>query len=101
LVTPQKELEHLRHLVEYYQGATQTAVYLRSEFEESYKQFTKERHLFIAKIDDFQEDTLMALATCKDMERWYQRVQQAVERLKYIDAVRQGRDKEEHGIRML
>jgi hypothetical protein len=101
LVAARKELEHLRHLVEYYQGATQTAVYLRSEFEEAYKQFTKERHLFTTKIVEFQEDTLMALATCKDMERWYERVQQAVERLEYIDAVQQGRDKEEHGIQML
>jgi len=40
----------------------------------------------------------MALATCKDMERWYERAQQAVERLKYIEAIQQGRDKEEHGI---
>jgi hypothetical protein len=40
----------------------------------------------------------MALATCKDMERWYERAQQEVERLKYIGAVQQGRDKEEHGI---
>jgi hypothetical protein len=43
----------------------------------------------------------MALTTCKDMERWYERVQQAVERLEYIDVVQQGRDKEEHGIQML
>jgi hypothetical protein len=41
LATALKELEHLRHLVEYYQGATHTTVYLRSEFEEAYKQFTK------------------------------------------------------------
>jgi hypothetical protein len=27
---------------EYYQGATQTTVYLKSEFEEAYNQFTKE-----------------------------------------------------------
>jgi hypothetical protein len=42
------------------------------------------------KIVEFQEDTLMALATCKDMEKWYERVQEAVERLEYIEAVRQG-----------
>jgi hypothetical protein len=35
------------------------------------------------------------------MEQWHERVQQAVERLKYIDAVQQGRDKEEHDIRVL
>jgi hypothetical protein len=29
----------------------------------------------------------MELTTCKDMEQWYERVQQAVERLEYIDAV--------------
>jgi hypothetical protein len=47
----------------------------------------------MTNIAELQEDTLMALATCKDMERWYERVQQAVERLEYIDAVWQGRDK--------
>jgi hypothetical protein len=63
LVSALKELEHLRHLVEYYQGAIQTTVYLTSEFKKSYKQFTKEKHLFTTKIVEFQEDTLMALAT--------------------------------------
>jgi hypothetical protein len=43
----------------------------------------------------------MALGTCKDMERWHERVQQSVERLEYIDVVQQGRDKEEHGIWVL
>jgi hypothetical protein len=32
----------------------------------------------------------MALTTCKDMEWWHERAQQAMERLKYIDAVQQG-----------
>jgi DNA repair ATPase RecN len=72
LAVAREELDHLRHLAEYYQGATEIVVYLRSELEESYKQFTKEQHLFTKKITEFQEDTLMALATCKDMERWYQ-----------------------------
>ena len=40
----------------------------------------------------------MALATCKDMEQWYEKAQQEVERLEYIEAVQQNRDKEEHGI---
>jgi hypothetical protein len=43
----------------------------------------------------------MALAACKEMERWHERAQQAVERLKYIEAVQQGREKEEHGIWLL
>jgi hypothetical protein len=73
LVATIKELEHVRHLAEYYQSTTQTAVYLRSEFEEAYNNFTHERHLFSAKIVELQEDTLMALMTCKDMERWYER----------------------------
>jgi hypothetical protein len=30
---------------------------------------------------------LMALVTCKDMDRWYERAQQEVERLEYIEAV--------------
>jgi hypothetical protein len=43
----------------------------------------------------------MALEACKDMERWHERAQQAMERLEYIEAVQQDREKEEHGIRLL
>ena len=43
----------------------------------------------------------MALAACKEMERWHERVQQVVERLEYIEVVQQGQEKEEHGIRLL
>jgi hypothetical protein len=39
-----------------------------------------------------QEDTLMALAMCKDMERWYENVQKSLERVDYINMVQQGRD---------
>ena len=74
LVFALKELEHLRHLAEYYQGTTQTTVYLSSEFEEAYNKFKKERHSFTTKIVEFQEDTLMALVTCKDMEWLHKRV---------------------------
>jgi polyhydroxyalkanoate synthesis regulator protein len=99
LAAAMKELEHLRHLVKYYQDTTQAVVYLRSEFKEAYNKFTDERHLFTARITELQEDNLMALAMCKDMERWYKKVQQFVERVDYIGAVQQGRDKEEHDIR--
>jgi hypothetical protein len=40
----------------------------------------------------------MALMICKEMERWYEKKHQLVERLEYIEAFQQGRDKEEHGI---
>jgi hypothetical protein len=43
----------------------------------------------------------MALETCKDVERWYEKAYQAVERIDYISAVQKGRDTEEHGIRVL
>jgi hypothetical protein len=101
LTTALKELEHLHHLAEYYRNVTQTTIYLRSKFEEAYIQFKKERHLFTAKITEIQEDTLMALATCKDVEWWDERAQQSVDRIEYIDTVKQGGDKEEQGIRML
>ena len=39
----QKEFEHLRHLVDYYKGATQTTVYLKDEFDKVYGDFKKER----------------------------------------------------------
>jgi hypothetical protein len=58
-----KVLEKLRHLDKYYQESTQATVILRSKFQDSYNKFMSERHLFTAGIDDFQEDTLMALAT--------------------------------------
>jgi hypothetical protein len=93
-----KELEHLRHLGKYYQDSTQATVFLRSEFQDAYNKFTNERHLFTAGITDFQEDTLMALATCKDMERWYEKAHQVVERIDYINVVHQGQDTEEHDI---
>jgi hypothetical protein len=88
-----KELEHLCHLAKYYQDTTQVTVYLRSEFKEAYSKFTDERHLFTARIVELQEDTLMALATCKDMEWWYEKAQQAIERVDYIGAVQQGQIK--------
>jgi hypothetical protein len=46
----------------------QTAVYLRSEFTEFYNEFKKERNLLTENIAEFQEDTLMALTTCNEME---------------------------------
>jgi hypothetical protein len=101
LATALKELEHLRHLEKYYQDSTQATVFLRSEFQDAYAKFTNERHLFTAGIVDFQEDTLMALATCKDVERWYEKAHQAVERIDYINVVQKGRDAEEHDIRVL
>jgi hypothetical protein len=72
LVVALKELEHLHHIVEYYKGAMQTTVYLKGEFVGVYNEFKKERHLLTENIAEFQEDTLMALATCKEMERWYE-----------------------------
>jgi hypothetical protein len=68
-----KELEHLRRLVKYYKGATQTNVYLKGEFNRFYNEFKKERHLLTKNIVEFQKDTLMALATCKEMERWHEK----------------------------
>jgi hypothetical protein len=71
MVISLKELERLCHLEKYYQDSTQATVFLRSEFQYVCAKFTDERHIFTAVIDDFQEDTLMALATCKDVESWY------------------------------
>jgi hypothetical protein len=76
-------------------------MFLRSEFQDAYDQFMNEQHLFTAGIVDFQEDTLMALETCKDMERWYEKAHQAVERIDYISVIQKGRDVEEHNIQVL
>jgi hypothetical protein len=55
-----------------------------------YAQFKRERDLFTARIVDFQEDTLMGLATCKDMQRWYEKAHQALEWIDYINEVQKG-----------
>jgi hypothetical protein len=51
-----------------------------------------------SRIHNRQEDTLMELSMFKDMDRWYDKAQQAIERVAYIGAFQQIRDKEEHGI---
>jgi hypothetical protein len=71
LVVALKEIYHLRHLEKYYQDSTQAIVFLKSEFQDAYAKFTSEIHLFTACVADYQEDTLMALETYKDVERWY------------------------------
>jgi hypothetical protein len=81
LVATLKELEHFHHLEKYYEDTTQVAVFLRSKFKEAYNKFTDEQHLFTARIAELQEDTLMALMTYKDMECWYEKAHQAVERI--------------------
>jgi hypothetical protein len=62
-------------------------VFLRSEFQDVYSKFMNERHLFTAGIVDFQEYTLMVMVTCKDMERWYDKAHQEMERIDYINVV--------------
>jgi hypothetical protein len=94
-------LDHLFHQAKYYQNSTQAIVLLKSEFQEAYAHFTSERNLFTACIADFQEDTLMGMATCKDVHRWYEKAHQAFERIDYINEVQKGRDIKEHGIRVL
>ena len=65
----------------------QATFFLKSEFQEAYSQFTSERHLFTTCVADFQDDTPMVLETCKDVERWYEKAYQDVERIDYISAV--------------
>jgi hypothetical protein len=76
-------------------------VYLKYEFGKVYVEFKKERQMLISNIAEFQEDTLMELTTCKEMERWYDKEQQVVERLKFIEAVQKGQEKEDHEIQLV
>jgi hypothetical protein len=76
-------------------------MFLRIEFQDAYSKFTSEWHLFTTGIDDFQEDTLMVPETCKDMERWYEKYHQTLERIYYISVVQKGQDVEENDIRVL
>jgi hypothetical protein len=92
LIIALKELENLCHLVKYYQNSTHAMVFLKSEFQYAYAKLTDERHIFIAGIADFQEDTLMALKTCKDVERWSEKDHQEVQRIDYVSAVQKGQD---------
>jgi len=43
----------------------------------------------------------MVPTKCKDMEIWYKKAHQAVEKIDYINAVQKGRDVEEHDIWVL
>jgi hypothetical protein len=79
LAIAKKELDHLRHLEKYYQDSTQAIVFMKSEFQDAYENFTRERHLFTACLADYQEETVMALETYKDVERWYGNSYQVVE----------------------
>ena len=90
LVAALKELEHLCHLEKCYRDSTQATVFFRSEFQYAYAKFTNERHLFTVGITNFQEDTLMALATWKDVEMWYEKYHQVIERIDYINAIQKG-----------
>ena len=51
---------------------------MKSDFREMYAKFTSERDIFTARIDDFQEDTLMVLATSKYLQWRYEKEHQAL-----------------------
>jgi hypothetical protein len=80
-------LDHLCHLEKYYQDSTQETVFRKNEFWESYTQFTIQRHYFITCVANFQEDTLMVLETCNDVERWYEKAYRDMEWINYISVV--------------
>jgi len=87
LAASNKGLDHLCHLVKYYQYLMQEIVFPRSEFRETYGQFTSERNLFTICIVNFQEDTIMGLTTCKYVHRWHEKAHHALEWTEYINAV--------------
>jgi len=58
----------------------------------------KIRDLFTPQITSLQEDTLMGMATCKDMQQWFKNSHQALKRIDYISEIHKGHDLEEHGI---
>jgi hypothetical protein len=43
----------------------------------------------------------MALATYKDVQRWYEKSHQEVERIDYINMIQKGRDAKEHDIQVM
>jgi hypothetical protein len=101
LVTALKELEHLCHLENYYQDTTQAAVFLRNEFQETYNKFANERHLFTARIVEYQEDTLMALENVNIWRGGMRKCTKPWKGSTTSSVVQQGRDAEEHDIRVL
>jgi hypothetical protein len=54
LATTKKEMDHVHHLAKYYQDSMQAVIFPRSEFRETYAQFTSEINLFTTCIVDFQ-----------------------------------------------
>jgi hypothetical protein len=54
LDTTLKELDYLRHLEKYYQDSTQATVFMKSEFQDAYANFTSERHIFTTCVVDYQ-----------------------------------------------
>jgi hypothetical protein len=65
----------------------QATLLLRREFQDSYSKFMSKRNLFTTGIVNFQEDTLMVMETCRDMEIWYKKAQEAVKIIDYIGTV--------------
>jgi DNA repair ATPase RecN len=90
LATTKKDLDHLCHLAKYYQDSTQAVVFLRTEFKETYAQFTNEINLFTTCIAYFQDNTLMGMETCKYVQRWYEKAHHALEWIDYTSAVQKG-----------
>jgi hypothetical protein len=68
-----RELEHLRHQVEYYRDTTQVIIFMRDEFQEGHNQFKIERDIFIAQVVSYQEETLLGIIAHKYMMRWSER----------------------------
>jgi phospholipid N-methyltransferase len=54
LAATKKDMDHMCHLAKYYQDSTQEIVFLRSEFRETYAEFTNEINLFTSCIANFQ-----------------------------------------------
>jgi hypothetical protein len=54
-----RELESLRHQVEYYKDTTQVVLILKEDFSEEHNKYKLVRDAFVKKIVDYQEETLL------------------------------------------
>jgi hypothetical protein len=60
-----RELENIRHQVDYYKDTTQAVMILRDEFLGEYGRYKLGRDIFMENIVSYQEETLLCLVVHK------------------------------------
>jgi hypothetical protein len=101
VVSMRKELESLRNQVDYYKDTTQVVMILRVDFLEEHGRYKLVRDVFMEKVINYQEETLLCFVVHKEMLKWVEKAHKTLSQIEYIREIQKGRGEEEHGIRML